>query len=214
MPLSENRTLIIADNLLARAGLAALLADQPEIDVIGQTAPGDPADLLDVYRPDAIVFDLGYEPPALLAALAGVAELRLPLVVLLPDGEYAMAAAAALAEIPAFGLLLRETDPSALAAALNGVAAGVVALDPALVTVLFPAGVSDLLLPPSDQLTPRELDVLRLLAHGLTNKAIAQELEISPNTVKFHLNAILAKLNAQSRTDAVVRATRLGLITL
>jgi two-component system, NarL family, nitrate/nitrite response regulator NarL len=56
--------------------------------------------------------------------------------------------------------------------------------------------------------------VLRLLAEGLTNKAIAQRLEISDHTVKFHVNAILGKLNAQSRTDAVVRATRRGWLSL
>ncbi|MBI1880571.1 MAG: response regulator transcription factor, partial [Chloroflexi bacterium] len=63
-------------------------------------------------------------------------------------------------------------------------------------------------------LTPRELEVLQLLAEGLPNKAIARRLDISDHTVKFHVNAILSKLSAQSRTDAVVRATRLGLILL
>ncbi|MGH2536960.1 MAG: response regulator transcription factor, partial [Candidatus Promineifilaceae bacterium] len=68
--------------------------------------------------------------------------------------------------------------------------------------------------PPLEPLTPRELEVLGLLAEGLTNKAIALRLGISEHTVKFHLNAILSKLGAQSRTAAVVRATRLGLIPL
>ena len=62
--------------------------------------------------------------------------------------------------------------------------------------------------------TFREQQVLRLMAEGLTNKAIAQQLEISHHTVKFHVNSILAKLNAQSRTEAVVHATQLGLIAL
>ena len=68
--------------------------------------------------------------------------------------------------------------------------------------------------PAAVDLTPRESQVLGLLAEGLTNKAIAQRLSISDHTVKFHVNAILGKLNAQSRTDAVVRATRQGLISL
>ena len=65
-----------------------------------------------------------------------------------------------------------------------------------------------------DDLTPREKEVLQLVAEGLTNKAIAQQLAISEHTVKFHVNAIMGKMNAQSRTEAVVRATRLGLISL
>jgi DNA-binding NarL/FixJ family response regulator len=66
----------------------------------------------------------------------------------------------------------------------------------------------------TEELTPRETEVLQLLAEGLTNKAIADRLGISRHTVKFHVNAILTKLNAQSRTEAVVRATRSGLLAL
>jgi DNA-binding NarL/FixJ family response regulator len=65
-----------------------------------------------------------------------------------------------------------------------------------------------------EELTPRELQVLELLAEGLPNKVIARRLGISDHTVKFHVNAVLGKLGAQSRTEAVVRATRLGLILL
>ncbi len=63
-------------------------------------------------------------------------------------------------------------------------------------------------------LTPRELEVLALLAEGLPNKSIARRLDISEHTVKFHVNAVLAKLDVQSRTEAAVRAARMGLITL
>ncbi len=64
------------------------------------------------------------------------------------------------------------------------------------------------------ELTPRETQVLQLLAEGLPNKVIASQLEISEHTVKFHINSIMGKLGAQSRTDAVMRATRSGLILL
>jgi DNA-binding NarL/FixJ family response regulator len=69
-------------------------------------------------------------------------------------------------------------------------------------------------LSPLEPLSPRELDVLRGLAEGLANKQLARSLGISEHTVKFHINAILGKLRAQSRTEAVVRATRAGLILL
>jgi len=68
--------------------------------------------------------------------------------------------------------------------------------------------------PPGESLTSRELEVLQYLAEGLPNKAIALKLGISEHTIKFHVNAILGKLGAQSRTEAVVRASRLGLIIL
>jgi two-component system, NarL family, nitrate/nitrite response regulator NarL len=88
-----------------------------------------------------------------------------------------------------------------------------VVLEPEIARMLLPAAYSP---EPAIavELTAREQEVLQLLAEGLPNKAIARRLEISEHTVKFHVNAILGKLNAQSRTEAVVRAGRLGLILL
>jgi len=109
--------------------------------------------------------------------------------------------------------LPRQVDGERLTAALNAIAAGLLVLDPgqrALLTPLPETDPVELLEP----LTPREEDVLALLADGLTNRAIARQLAISENTVKFHVQSLLGKLDAQSRTDAVVRATRLGLLIL
>lgn len=212
--MTETRVLVIADNLLARVGLSTLLNTQPEIYVVGQVAGGDSlADDLDIYRPDVVVYDLGYNPLVALPRLDPLYEARLPLVALLPDAEYAVRAAHVLAGGP-YGLMLRETSGPLLTAALVAAAAGLVVLDPALAASLTPLGESLPQDPPGDDLTPRETEVLQLMAQGMTNKAIAHALNISPNTVKFHINAILSKLDAQSRTDAVVRATRLGLVIL
>ena len=205
------RVLIVADDPLVRAGLATLLDGQAGCAVVGQVA-GE-VTLLDewaVFNPDVVAWDLGWEPadgPA--AGLADLEEAAPPVVALLPDETYAPDAWAAGVR----GLLLRDAEPERLVAALVAVARGLVALDPTLAAELLPAGS----LPPAspaDDLTPRELEVLQLLAEGLSNKAIALRLGISQHTVKFHVNAILGKLGAQSRTDAVVRATRLGLIIL
>jgi DNA-binding NarL/FixJ family response regulator len=86
-------------------------------------------------------------------------------------------------------------------------------MEPELLTFGWPAASAEA---PglAEELTPREREVLQLLAEGLANKAIAQQLTISEHTVKFHVNAIMSKLGAQSRTAAVVRATRLGLVVL
>ena len=93
---------------------------------------------------------------------------------------------------------------------------GLIAADERFLASLLPSpsseGSDELTL--KEDLTPREMDVLVRLAEGLSNQAIAQELSISEHTVKFHVTSIMGKLDAQSRTDAVVRATRLGLIFL
>ncbi len=207
------RVLVVADNLLARAGLAALLTAQPGLAVAGQTAGGDTlADDLDVYRPDAVVWDLGWETRAAVARLGALVSGAPPIVALLPDDVYAAAAAALLGAAGAGGLLHRDCAADLLAAALTAAAGGLLTLDPALAAAALAGGA-----PPADlaePLTPREREVLQLLAEGLPNKAIALRLAISDHTVKFHVNAIMAKLGAQSRTDAVVRAMRQGLVLL
>jgi DNA-binding NarL/FixJ family response regulator len=212
---SDTRVLIVADDPLARAGLAALLVGQPGCQVVGQA--GEEADLLqalEVHRPDAILWDLGWEassPGAASPALERLAELsdEGPVLALLADE--ALASAAYLAG--ARGLLPRDVDADRLAAALAAVAGGLLALDPALAAPLLEAR-DQPAAPLVEELTPRESEVLQLLAEGLANKAIAGRLGISEHTVKFHVNSLMGKLGAQSRTEAVVRATRLGLILL
>jgi two-component system nitrate/nitrite response regulator NarL len=204
------RTLIVADDPLARTGLATLLAGQPGCIVTGQVSgEADLEAALEVFGPDVVVWDLGWNPEPALERLAGLGEAGPPVVVLLPEEIYTADARAA----GASGLLPREVRAEHLAAALAAVAQGLVVLDPALAGVLLPAeGVAPE--PLIEDLTPRELQVLQLLAEGLSNKAIAYRLDISEHTVKFHVNAIMSKLGAQSRTEAAVRATRMGLILL
>ncbi len=90
---------------------------------------------------------------------------------------------------------------------------GLVVIDPAFPLAVVPARgeAADVA---AEELTPREVEVLQLLVEGLPNKQIAQRLSISEHTVKFHVDAILGKLGAHSRTEAVTRAARLGLIIL
>jgi two-component system nitrate/nitrite response regulator NarL len=207
---AELRVLVIADDALARMGLATLLANRDECVVAGQVASD--ADLpteLDVYRPDVAAWDLGWDPATALERLADLREAGLAIVALLDDDAHAADVWAAGAR----GLLSRDTDSDSLVAALTAVAQGLTALDPSLALTLLRADDRSPA-PLVEELTPRESEVLQLLAEGLPNKAIAPQLGISEHTVKFHVNAILSKLGAQSRTEAVVRATRVGLIVL
>ena len=212
--MADLRLLIIAGDPLARAGLATLLTDQPDLHIVGQIGESDSlSSEIDVYRPDVIVWDLGWEPGEsidLLAELAAENEGgEFTIVGLIQNGEQASAVWSA----GVGGLLYRDVAVERLLAAINAAAQGLAAIDPELLADLSPAGSLE---EPTlaEELTPRELEVLQLLAEGLANKAIAQELDISDHTVKFHVNAIMSKLGAQSRTAAVVRATRLGLIML
>jgi two-component system, NarL family, nitrate/nitrite response regulator NarL len=210
MPVNDLRVLLVADDPLVRGGLAALLADQPGVTITGQMAGN--ADLLaglGVYTPDVVVWDLGWDPTPSLERLADLRDAGIPVVGLLADETHAANTWIAGAR----GLLLRSTGVANLVAALASVARGLVVLDPAIGAALLSTR-DRLPLPPGEELTSRELEVLQYMAEGLPNKAIAARLNISEHTVKFHVNAILGKLGAQSRTEAVVRASRLGLIIL
>lgn len=201
--------IICADDPLARAGLAAMLGAQENVRIVGQEPVGllGGDDQTSESNPaDAIVWDVGWNG---VADGLDAAALGLPVIALIATEDQATDVWA----VGVQGLLWRSSSADAIAAAVAACCAGFVVIAPDLSeaarsTSPNPAERD------GDELTPREVEVLELVAQGLTNKAIGHLLSISEHTVKFHLNAILGKLGAQSRTDAVVRATRQGLISL
>jgi DNA-binding NarL/FixJ family response regulator len=208
---------IVANDPLARAGLATLLAAEPGCDIVAQMSLADwLADLQSAEavnegpqaQLDGVIWDMGWEP---VTALPDEEPFPLPVVALLPDET----AVPQLWFLGIHSMLRRDAPAAAIVAALQASLHNLATLDPDFVTAVLPeTSLATDILPEFTELTPRESEVLYLLAEGLTNKAIAHRLEISDHTVKFHVNAILGKLNAQSRTEAVVRATRLGLLLL
>ena len=208
--MNDLQVLVVADDPLARAGLSTMLADQPRCKVVGTDAGGSdlPAQL-EIYQPDVIVWDLGWDAALALDLLRDLEETPTSVVALLSDETYTSEVWASGVR----GLLLRDAGADSLLAAVTAVSHGMAVLDPDLASAVMPAR-SPLPAPPFQDLTPRELGVLQVLAEGLTNKAIAHRLDISEHTVKFHVNSILTKLSAQSRTEAVIQATRLGLVFL
>lgn len=128
-----------------------------------------------------------------------------PVLALAPDPEAAATALSA----GVTGVLARTLDGTRVAAAVRAVALGLVVLEPGFQPAV-PAPVP----PEASPLSPREQDVLELLAEGLSNKEIGHRLFVSANTVRFHVGAILEKLDAASRTEAVVTGARLGLLDL
>jgi len=214
----EVRVLIIADDPLLRGSLAAVLALRPGLTVAGQTAATeDFRTALETFQPDVVLWDVGWDHApggsealaAKLERLAGLEGLGRPVLLMLADADQALDSWSA----GPHALLLRDLRAEQLDAAIKAAAQGLVVLTPELLPALIPRSPAPVDLP-VEQLTPRERQVLQLLAEGLPNKAIAGRLGVSEHTVKFHVNAILGKLDVQSRTEAVVRASRLGLILL
>ena len=202
MPL---RVLVLSADDLTRAGLATLVSEFPGFSVVGQTADVNKlADDIDVFAPDLVVWDAfeSFERRSVLL------DVDIPVVVVVPDEE---AAGLALAN-GARGVVPRSVGRDGLSAALTAASHGLTAVDNRFAEAVARAAppVSSLV----ESLTPRELQVLQLVAEGLPNKSIASELAISEHTVKFHINSVLGKLGATSRTQAVTAATRLGLIRL
>jgi DNA-binding NarL/FixJ family response regulator len=201
------RAFVLADDPLARAGIVGLFERESAVTLVGQADGGDAG--IDQARrasPDVILWDLGLAASGALDRLTEHAGSLPPVVALVAEEEAAADAWLAGAR----GLLRREVDGPRLLAAAAAAARGLAVLDfpPAALAPGAARASGD------EPLTPRESEVLALLAEGLPNKAIALRLGVTEHTAKFHVNAILRKLGAQSRTEAVVLATRRGLLLL
>jgi DNA-binding NarL/FixJ family response regulator len=212
MSTPDLRVLIVSANPLARGGLAALLEGMPRMKMVGSGSTTEAASLAGQLLPDVVVLDAGdgeleeLDPIARLAS----AQPGLPIVALASDQG-------ALVQAIAFGasaLLPVAVDPETLAAALVASARGLAAIPRQELALLLPQEerIDPAVNAPTESLTPRELEVLQLMARGMTNRQIARRLAISEHTVKFHAGAVLGKLNARSRTEAVARAISVGWI--
>jgi DNA-binding NarL/FixJ family response regulator len=196
------RVLLVGDDPLAREALAARLATRADVAVVGEARTEEAGAGATALAPAAILWDLGAAGGADLLAEHGATP-----VVALAAGD---ADAADALRAGARAVLFRGAAADVVAAALVAAARGLAVLEAALA--------DGWLRPPEDApaggLTGREREVLSHLAEGLSNKAIAARLGISEHTAKFHVNAILAKLGAESRAAAIVKAARLGLVAL
>jgi len=211
---------IADDEAIVRGGLHLILEAQDDIRVVGEAADGAQA-LVQVRRtqPDVLLLDIQMPVMDGLAATREVVRQRLPVAVLILTtfdlDEYAYAALQA----GASGYLLKTSPPAELARAVRAAAAGDSPLAPSLTRRLVqqfvaqPQPVLDGSVPPAlAVLTPRELDVLRLVAHGGTNREVAGAAGLTEATVKTYLNRILAKLGLSNRVQAVIMAYESGLI--
>ena len=208
------RILLADDHPVVRDGLVAILSTQPDFEVVGEAGNGRLAiQLVQELNPDLILLDLempemdGVE--TLQTLRAANPDVRVIVFTAFDTDERILTAVQAGAQ----GYLLKGVPRQELFNAIRIVHGGGSLLQPIIASKLL-RQVSQESDPPVETLTPRELEVLELLAQGLQNKEIAVELVISERTVKFHVSAILNKLGAGNRTESVAIAAQRGLITL
>ncbi|HXZ78819.1 MAG TPA: response regulator transcription factor [Terriglobales bacterium] len=208
------RVLIASASPLSAEGLAAMLRSAPEFDVLPPVTLVNLRQRAEDSAADVLIFDASLSNGGLGSRLHGTAEL-VPTIVILDQPNTAFASRALVARARA--VLTLGFRGEELAAAVHAVHAGLLVVSADLSEAL---SLADPELSPDDQLpdleiealTPREREVLALIAEGLLNKEIADRLKLSEHTVKFHVSAIMAKLGAGSRTEAAMAGIRRGLV--
>lgn len=205
------RVLVVDDHAVVRRGLRMFLGEDADVEVVGEAADGAEAvSLVGELKPDVVLMDL------LLPKMDGVGATEIirrdhpevqviALTSVLEDASVVGAVKAG-----AIGYLLKNTEAADLVAAIHAAAAGEVRLSAEASARLM----REIRMPQSpEKLTPRETEVLRLVAEGKANKEISRILGISEQTAKSHVHEILGKLGMLSRTQAAVYATRIGLVS-
>jgi DNA-binding NarL/FixJ family response regulator len=213
MNMGRYRLVVVDDHVLFRRGLVGLLEDLHEFEVVGEASDGiDAMGVIERARPDVILLDVNMPRMDGISLVQALRRQKNPVRILMltisQDDEDLLRAVKAGAN----GYILKNAEPEALHQALLNVAQGNGALSPEVVGPVLSALSKAVIEEPATLLSERELEVLACLAEGLTTLQIASRLFISENTVKTHIRHILDKLEASNRTEAVGKATQLGLI--
>jgi DNA-binding NarL/FixJ family response regulator len=208
------RVLVVDDQVLVRSGLVAILDAQEDIEVVGEAEDGAEAvERAAELAPDVVVMDIrmpevdGIEATRRLAVTGSAAHVLVLTTFDLDEYVYGALAAGA------SGFMLKDSPPDRLVAAVRTVAAGEALLAPGMTRRL----IERFAVPNADpdafgDLTDRELEVVRLVARGMSNAEIAAEASLSEATVKTHLTNVLRKLGLRDRTQLVVRAYEAGFV--
>jgi DNA-binding NarL/FixJ family response regulator len=205
------RVLLADDHAVVRAGIRQFLEHADDILVIGEADDGEAAKaLIERDQPDVAVLDIQMPKASGIEVTRWIRtnyrQVGVLILTAFDDDPYVLA----VLQAGANGYVLKTASPMEIIQAVRDVDAGKSALDPEITQKVMAqiAGYNEAL--PVEELTGRELEVLALVGRGLTNKAIGVQLSISDRTVQGHLARIFAKLNASSRTEAVMRAVSMG----
>jgi DNA-binding NarL/FixJ family response regulator len=211
------RVAVVDDQTLVREGIRSLLALSDEIEVVAEAGDGDGAlEILRTHEVDVLLLDLRMPRRDGIATLQALqqSDNHIPVLVLttFDDDELALGALRAGAR----GYLLKDVTLDQLVGAIRTIAAGGTLLQPALTDRLLRAATEHTVdvggIDRPQTLTERELDILRLMAAGYSNREIASALHLATGTVKNHVSNVLLKLGVRDRTRAVLRALDLGLL--
>jgi len=200
------RLLLVAASAVRRAGLEALLKTAPSVKLVGSLhSPHAVEQYAAQLQPDVILLDLDDETPMRPST-------SLAVIALIDEPSTDWVARALRSGVKA--ILPRDSGIDEILAAIQAAHAGLVLLDPDVTQNLASRIPAPTVTAGFDELTPREIEVLRMLAEGLGNREMAARLGISDHTVKFHISSILDKFGAATRTEAVTMGIRMGIILL
>jgi len=209
------RVMVAATSAVRRGGLEAIVRENSSFHLVG-SAPGlvGLAERVQALQPDVVLVDLAQPDPQFASLAAALERSGAAVVVLIDEPDARWTVRLLRADVRA--LLAREASRDEIHSAIHAARNGMVLLDPEIAKDLLTGSprVVEPIQEAVEELTPREVEVLRMMAEGLGNKEIAARLGISDHTVKFHISSILAKIGASTRTEAVTLGIRMGLILL
>ncbi len=206
------RILVVDDHPVVRHGLVSMLSYEQDIEVVGEAADGlEAVHLIRERLPDIVLLDLRLPNLSGIEVMKQVrsesSQVRFLVLTTYDTDEYIAPALAAGAQ----GYLLKDVTPDELARAVRSLTRGGAVLQPGIAARLLDtiSGQKS-----AEELSTREIEVLRFLVTGASNKVIAAQLSLSENTVKSHISHIFDKLNVQNRAEAVAAALQRGLVSL
>lgn len=212
----EIRVFLADDHAVVRAGIEALIGTEKGMTVVGTAADGAEAvSRVAALNPDVILLDLQMPTKGGIEAIAEIKErdprARILVLTSFSDDDKVFAAIKA----GAMGYILKDASPHELLMAIHNIHEGKSSLDPEIALKVIHELNKPSELPPTDEpLTDREVEILQLVARGLSNQEISEELIISERTARTHISNILAKLHLANRTQAALYALRRGIATL